>query len=157
MHIARADGTGLTQVTGDSAVDRLPRWFPDGKWLVFFSNRSGRLQLWKISRDGSELQQLTEEGGAYPTVSPDGTRVATVSNLDGPSGADGVWVFDPNRPWKTQKPEKLPPMRDPPGAFVVNSWSPDSQRLAGQLNVTGSGIVTYSFATRTYERLTDSW
>ena len=111
---------------------------------MFYSNRSGRLQLWKISRDGSELQQLTEvvEGGAYPTVSPDGTRVATVTNLDGPSGPDGVWIFDPNRPWKNQKPEKLPTMRDPPGAFIVNSWSPDSQRLAGQLNVTGAGIVS---------------
>jgi eukaryotic-like serine/threonine-protein kinase len=155
VYIARADGTALTQVTGDSAIDRLPRWSPDGKWLVFFSDRTGQPQLWKISRDGGELQQLTEESGAYPTVSPDGTRIATVTNMDGPGGPDGVWVFDPNRPWKTQKPEKLPPMRDPPGAFVVNSWSPDNQRLAGQLNVTGSGILTYSFATRTYERLTD--
>ena len=35
VYVARSDGTCLTQVTGDSAIDRLPRWFPDGKLIVF--------------------------------------------------------------------------------------------------------------------------
>lgn len=42
--------------------------------------------------------------------------------------------------------------------FLVNSWSPDGTRLAGQIGgvgAVGRGIVVYSLATRRYEQLTD--
>ncbi len=41
------------------------------------------------------------------------------------------------------------------GAFGVNSWSPDGARLAGQPSFSDAGIIVYTFATNTYERLTD--
>jgi Tol biopolymer transport system component len=50
----------------------------------------------------------------------------------------------------------LPP--PPMGRFLVTSWSADGSRLAGEVGSArgvGEGVAVYSFATRSYERLTD--
>lgn len=39
--------------------DELPFWFPDGKRLAFQSNRSGRMEVWTMNADGTNLRQLT--------------------------------------------------------------------------------------------------
>jgi dipeptidyl aminopeptidase/acylaminoacyl peptidase len=69
----------LTSPAGKS--DKHPRWSPDGKRILFESNRSGSSQLWVIDLDGGEARQLTEiSTGANNAVwSPDGKRVAFVS------------------------------------------------------------------------------
>ena len=151
LYVAHPDGTGLRQVTSDSAIDRLPRWSPDGKWIGCFSNRSGRLEVWKIRPDGSDLQQLTEDGAGYIAWSPDGSRIATVEN---PAVGGAVWIFDPNRPWKQQTPEVLPPLDPSSARFRVNSWSADGEHLVGHVDVK-QGITMYSLRSRKYERLTD--
>ena len=97
LYLSRPDGTGLRQLTGDAAIDRMPRWSPDGKWIAFFSNRSGRLEVWKIRPDGSDLQQLTDNGGTYLAWSPDGSRMAASSAVL-PGDRKGVRMFDPNLP-----------------------------------------------------------
>jgi Tol biopolymer transport system component len=38
---------------------------------------------------------------------------------------------------------------------MVPSWSPDGNQLVGQSGFPGTGILTYSFETETYQRLTD--
>ena len=40
--------------------DRHPRWSPDGKHILFESNRSGDTQLWLIDLDGGEARKLTD-------------------------------------------------------------------------------------------------
>ena len=156
LYVIRSDGTGLRQVTSDAATDRVPRWSPDGSWILFFSNRSGRLELWKIRPDGSDLQQLTETGiGGYPFWSPDGSRVSTTA-LPDPGAATSNVLFDPNRPWKQQMPERLPLLERPSPVFLANSWSPDGVRLVGTAGLLPPlGIVTYSLRSKTYEQLTD--
>ncbi len=154
LYVSHPDGTGLRQLTSDSAVDRLPRWSPDGKWIVCFSNRSGPPELWKIRPDGSDLQQLTEDGAGYIAWSPDGSRIATVGVIEKPAVGGAVWIFDPNRPWKQQTPEVLPPLEPSSARFRVNSWSPDGEHLVGHVDVR-QGIMMYSLRSRKYERLTD--
>jgi Tol biopolymer transport system component len=156
IYIVRTDGTGLRQVTSEPGVlDRVPRWSPDSQWIAHFSNRSGSLQLWKIRPDGSDLQQLTEVPDAtYPVWSPDGSRIAVymLATKDHP---ENVYVFDPNRPWKDQTPEILPKIENPAASFVVNSWSPDGERLAGTAGLATQGLMVYSLRSKTFERLTD--
>jgi Tol biopolymer transport system component len=152
LYVIRSDGTGLRQLTGDTATDRLPRWSPDGAWIAFFSDRSGPLQIWKIRPDGSELRQLTEAGlnMAYAVWSPDGARMVAAS----PDTAS-VYVFDPNRPWKEQTPRALPTPPDSLRPFGPHSWSRDGERLAGMVNALDRGVITYTFRTGRYERLTN--
>src|SRR6516165_9721849 len=61
LWIAATDGKGeprqLTNALGKK--DRHPRWSPDGKRILFESNRSGETQLWVIEVDGGEARQLT--------------------------------------------------------------------------------------------------
>ena len=107
------------------------------------------------SPDGSGLQQLTECSAGYLTWSPDGSRIATFFSIEEKAAKTGVLIFDPNRPWKEQSPEVLPPLDPSSDQFLVNSWSPDGRRLVGQVNGEHPGIVMYSLGARTYERLTD--
>jgi Tol biopolymer transport system component len=155
VYVCRPDGTGLRQLTSDVAIDRVPRWSPDGKWVAFFSERAGHLQIWKIrGADGSDLQQMTDSG-SIPAWSPDSRRLATAKAF--PSTTRVAMVVDANRSASEQSPEML---ADPGKAFrqfIPISWSPDGARLAGQLGFSdrgGAGIVLYAFASRTYEQLT---
>jgi Tol biopolymer transport system component len=156
IYVAPADGTGgLRQVTGDAAIDRIPKWSPDGKWIGFFSTRSGRFDIWKIRPDGSDLQQVTEGGGSYFAWSPDGTRMSVFRNVEETGGIGEVAIFAPDRPAKDQKPEDLPSFGTQ-ARFFANHWSPDGTRLVGQVGAGKSGVAMYSFATRSYEPLSDS-
>ena len=46
-------------------------WSPDGRWLYFDRRVDGRRQIWRSSRDGSNLE-FVRRGGVCPSVSPDG-------------------------------------------------------------------------------------
>jgi Tol biopolymer transport system component/tRNA A-37 threonylcarbamoyl transferase component Bud32 len=155
IYVSRPDGTGLRQLTSDPAIDRVPRWSPDKTWVAFFSNRSGALAVWKIrAADGSGLQQVTETGGVVAWA-PDSARMATTEIAP---FAGFPLVVDAGRPWKEQKPERLPRPDRALHPFVPNAWSPDGSKLAGMIGFSdrgGNGVVLYTFATGTYERLTD--
>lgn len=153
VYVARPDGTGLRQITGDEAKDRVPRWSPDGNWIAFFSTRAGQLELWMIRPDGSDLRQITHGGGTYLAWSPDASRIATVQGVAG--DMKGVVLFDPHLPWSEQEVEMLPAMDAESTPFLVNSWSPDGRRLAGMVGVKAVGIATYDLETKTYEWLVD--
>ena len=64
IYVMNADGSGLTQLTFDSANDDCATWSPDGASLVFHSDRSGNYDIWKMNADGSNLTQLTTDPGA---------------------------------------------------------------------------------------------
>ena len=68
---------------------------------------------------------------------------------------NNVYIFDPTRSWNDQTPEIIPPPADSPNEFVVNSWSPDGSRLAGQVGLAAHGIMVYSLQSRVFERFTD--
>jgi len=78
-------------VTATNGRNEGPQLSPDGKKLVFMSDRSGSLEIWESNPDGSAAVQLTNlHGCGTPRWSPDGMWVAfdTVGN-----GAQGVYVI----------------------------------------------------------------
>ncbi|MER7016302.1 hypothetical protein ABT324_33145 [Saccharopolyspora sp. NPDC000359] len=69
------------QVVADGNFNGAPAWSPDGRTLVFASDRNGQLDLWLHDLDTGEQRQLTHLDGAEraPAFSPDGRTVAFLS------------------------------------------------------------------------------
>lgn len=155
LFIINNDGTGLRQLTNDTAKDRYPRWSPDGQRLAFFTDRTGRYEAWTLNPDSGEQQQLSfsqpgQPGFVAPIWSPGGNQMAL--SIRG----EGGYLLDLTRPWQTQQLVKLPAPA-PNRWFLPFDWSPDQQKLAG---ITGDaktedpGLVVYDLASQRYQRLT---
>jgi len=43
------------------AYDASPCWSPDGEYICFISNRSGKMAIWIMDKNGKNLKQLTKE------------------------------------------------------------------------------------------------
>ncbi|MBI3621432.1 MAG: TolB family protein [Nitrospirae bacterium] len=77
----RIDGTHLQQLTHGSLRDDAAAWSPDGRRLVFTSDRINRLwpDLWLIDPEQPEApERLTPGNGKhfFPAWSPDGAHIA---------------------------------------------------------------------------------
>lgn len=77
---ANPDGSGLRRLTDAKGYDAEGSFSPDGKHIVFCSNRGGEdnLELYIMDSDGKNVRKLTNAPGCYnggPFFSPDGKRV----------------------------------------------------------------------------------
>jgi len=79
-------------VTATNGRNEGPQLSPDGRRLVFMSDRSGYMDIWVSNRDGSSVVQLTNlHGSGTPRWSPDGLWIAFDSTAAG--GPSAVWVI----------------------------------------------------------------
>jgi virginiamycin B lyase len=79
IFVVGADGSGLRQLTQDSANDGFAAWSPDGRKIAFISDRTGIGQLFVMNADGSGVTPLTRDGrnhGELPDWSPNGRQIA---------------------------------------------------------------------------------
>jgi TolB protein len=74
---AFADGTGMRRLTDTEGYDAEATVSPDGKKIVFTSERDGDLDLYSMDTDGKNVKRLTDElgydGGAF--FSPDSKQI----------------------------------------------------------------------------------
>jgi hypothetical protein len=97
-------GVVLRELVSDRAVNDAPAWSPDGRYVLFSSDRSGIANLYAFDLERGELRQVTNVlGGAFqPDVSPDGRWIA-FSDYH----ADGYHIaripFDPAT-WRAPSP-----------------------------------------------------
>jgi eukaryotic-like serine/threonine-protein kinase len=153
LYIVKPDGSGLRKITDDAAKDRGPSWSPDGKQIAFYSDRSGRYEIWTIDAEGSDLQQVTnttERSVWFPAWSPDGKKIVGFN--------EGVsLVFDLSGVLPTADFETLP-LIEKDVSFAASSWSPDGKWLAGMALRDGTpmpGIWIYSMDSQAYTKVAD--
>lgn len=97
LYMAAVNGSGMKQLTSNSANDVQPHWSPDGKSLYFVSNRSKSYQVWRIGPDGGEPEAITKlplDVDALK-VSPDGKYlVFSMSVFPGKSPQETKEILD---------------------------------------------------------------
>ncbi|MDR2804529.1 MAG: transporter [Dysgonamonadaceae bacterium] len=132
-----ADGGLEKRLTSAEGLDDGPEFSPCGKYIWFNSVRSGQMQIWRMNADGSEQTPMTFDADRhswFPHVSPDGEKVAYIAYQaldvapgDHPPGKNVElrWISAQGGEAKT-----LVNLFGGQGTINVNSWAPDSKRLA---------------------------
>src|SRR5215204_6518061 len=146
----KGDVRNLTNSSG--AADRDPAWSPDGKFVSYFSDKSGEYKLVIAPQDGlGTPRELTLEKPTHyytPSWSPDSKKILyTDTNLQ-------LWVMD------VESGKARVVGRDPwmvPRRTMNPSWSPDSKWItyAAHLNSLYKAIFISNVETGESKQVTD--
>jgi TolB protein len=123
-----------TQLTDSRGVDDAPEYSPDGKYIYFSSDRSGTVQIWRIDKDGSNPVQITtDESKAhwFPHISPDGSKMVYLvydKSIKGHPSNQKVEIR--LMTMSDKKVRTLAKLIGGQSTINVNSWSPDSKKIA---------------------------
>jgi hypothetical protein len=148
LYVMGSDGSGMRQLTSGAGKDRVPRWAPDGRQILFYSDRNGTFASWSVDRDGGGLRQFPNmTNRTYPLLSRDGSHLAAIDS------EARIYLYDPKD--LSKAPDLLPPLPDAlrgtgvSGLFLWD-WSPDSRSLAGS---TAIGAFVYSLDSHSHSRI----
>lgn len=135
VFVTSVDGSLTKRITNTPEQERFVEFAPDGKSLVYASERDGKWQIFQSSRTRAEepfffastlIEEkllLSIEGEAYlPKLSPDGKKLAYVEDRRSLK----VFDFTSKETVTLLTPEELFHMRDGDQYFT---WSPDSKWL----------------------------
>jgi WD40 repeat protein len=105
----------------------------DGEFIIFTAaNEQGGIDLWRVSRAGSDASILLDCGRdrcTTPAISPNGARIAYAREAAGPGpdlpfGSPRIWVLD------LQSGQNSGVYEDQQILGYGPTWSPDSTKLA---------------------------
>ncbi len=132
IYVMEADGKNQRNLTNNANADYQPSWSPDGKRIVFISERDGHVdprgwtttEIYVMEADGSNPQNLTDNpsGDRDPSWSPDGRRIAFVSDRDPKFPHFNVYVMDADGSDPQNITNNVDGNRYP-------SWSSDGKRI----------------------------
>ena len=79
LYVMRADGTDVRRLTQHDGWDGSPSWTPDGRAVVFYSERDGEPRIYRMGLDGSQPRPLSaaDVTALSPAVSHDGRVIYT--------------------------------------------------------------------------------
>ncbi len=88
-------GVEYTNLTQNPAEDSAPAWSPDGDWIAFLSNRTGKNEVYVVHVAGSRLTQITASPDIYwegpLTWSSDGQTIGLIGRRGSASGK--AWAY----------------------------------------------------------------
>jgi Tol biopolymer transport system component len=130
IFVMRPDGTDRRQLTYNTFWDGSPHWSPDGRQIVFASERDStpgqpgrRSEIYVMSASGGGVRKLTDglHTARMPRWSPDGTRIA-FDRFDPDRRRFRVYVM--GRDGANPRP-----LTASDGDDFAPDWSPDGARL----------------------------
>jgi dipeptidyl aminopeptidase/acylaminoacyl peptidase len=138
LWVQRSDGLSQERLwlSESSASEWDARLSPDGKWLAYVSDRSGREEVWVVNYPGSTMgTQFSVDGGTSPQWGPGGNELFYLSKgrvmsamvaVNGKPAAMGVTVKSRVLFAVPQFVEARNPMMPTANSYVV---SPDGNRF----------------------------
>jgi TolB protein len=93
MYVMNADGSHQRPLTRDGLREGQARFSPDGRTVVYRSDRTGHSQIWLMNADGSHQLRLTHDRASdnEPFFSPDGGHITFESNR---TGTGQIWAMN---------------------------------------------------------------
>jgi len=135
IYSMRSDGTDLKQLTvnPNRTGDIEPCYSPDGKKVVFSSNRIEILNVFIMNADGSNQIPLTNNSSnnGEPSFSPDGTKIAFWSKRD---GNNEIYIMNADGTGQTNISNNAANDHDP-------IFSPDTNEIAFVSNRDGNDEI----------------
>ncbi len=125
IYVVNADGSNVTRLTSDPALDAAPDWSRDGKQIVFTSNRGdGWTDIYVMNADGTNVKRLTSDPASdyNPVWSPDGRKIAFASDRVG-GGDKEIYTMNADGSGITRLTFDPDPNDRP-------DWSPDGSLIA---------------------------
>jgi len=136
VYVIPAKGGHEIRLTDSPGLDDGPEYSPDGKTIWFNSVRTGLMQVWRMKSDGTGQEQVTfdDANNWFPHISPDGKLVVFITYRKGDVDPGS---HPPNKnveirliPEKKRKAVTIVKLFGGQGTLNVNSWSPDSKKIA---------------------------
>jgi Tol biopolymer transport system component len=110
------------QLTANSGNNNYPVVSPDGRYVVFSSDRSGPLCLWRIDIDGSNPKQLTNQTSvSTPSFAPDSRTIVYVAQVN--ISTLSTVSIDGGEPRQLTKNATLWPVFSPDGTRIACLYS----------------------------------
>ncbi len=127
-----AVGSNPKQITSEPSLDYNPIASPDGRYIVYISNRTGYHNLWRMEVNGNNPLQLTNTNHIYsPSISPDSKWVYFKLSVD-PNTPSFLWKIsiDGGELFKLTEKPTFSPKVSPDGKYVAcffSNVSPDGK------------------------------
>jgi gamma-glutamyltranspeptidase / glutathione hydrolase len=131
IYVIAANGGDVRRITSADGDERWPSWTADGR-LVFSRRESAQWRLFVVSASGGSAAPLfgdtARDDEREARVSPDGKRIAYVSDRDNDDGDGDLWIAD-LAPGPRDRVNRTRVVRVR-GVEGYPSWSPEGTRVA---------------------------
>ncbi len=143
LQVVNVTGGVEERITFNTADNFGARIAPDGKHIVYHSNRSGNLELWLLDRKTGAERQLSNHprNDLLPDWSPDGREIVFFSDRDGDAH---LWVVNVETGALRRLTEQSIPLPGGSGTTLSTPprWSPDG-KLIGYLAPSPKGSALW--------------
>ena len=135
VYVGPVSGGPARRLTFDNRNAESIAWTPDGRWIVFSSDRRRNSVLWRVPAAGGEPERVggVGENVTDPVFSKDGRMAYTQ-------------LFSDANIWRVETSGKTPPVKVISSTQYDSSpqYSPDGSRVAFRSNRSGSNEVWVS-------------
>ncbi|MCO5052241.1 MAG: PDZ domain-containing protein [Verrucomicrobiae bacterium] len=153
-------GVVRNETRSSGVAERYPAWSPDGKWIAYWSDRTGEYELTLRAAERNpegdpEEETLTQLGPGYryaPQWSPDSKKIVWIDQ------AMKLWSYDLDTKTNRILDQQQWLYHGELQSFTV-SWSSDSRWIAyaGDLDNRNRAIVLYDFENHTRHQVTSGF
>ena len=133
IYVMGADGSSPRALLETDEAAYHPKWFPDGRGIIFDSDRdhdpTDRItnrEIYTMELASGTVQRLTDypDWDTFASISPDGRKIVWRRVVDNPDGTRNAEIFVMNRDGSEMRR-----LTDTPAFDAYPTWSPDGRKI----------------------------